>query len=68
MNAKVKAMMVLKGVKQRDICRALKVKPGTVSLIVSGRKKSDRIRRAIAQALGVSIQELWPETPKKKAA
>jgi len=59
MDNKVKSMMVLKGVKQVDICRKLNVAPATVSLIVSGKKVSARIRKAIARALGVKVEELW---------
>jgi len=68
MNNKVKAQMVLKGVSQREICSALHVAPATVSLIVSGKKKSRRIRRAIAKALGASYASLWNEPEFKKAA
>lgn len=68
MNNKVKSMMVLKGVSQREICRALHVTPATVSLIVSGKKKSRRVRRAIAKALGVPYNDLWHEPEYKKAA
>lgn len=65
---KIKAQMVLKGVSQREICRTLHVAPATVSLIVSGKKKSRRIRRAIAKALGASYESLWNEPELKKAA
>lgn len=68
MKNEVKAQMVLKGVSQREICRALHVAPQTVSLIVSGKKKSRRIRKAIAKALGVSYESLWHEPEYKKAA
>ena len=60
MNNKIKALMVLKGVKQVDICRKLHVRAATVSQIVSGKKKSARIRLAIAKALGMQVEELWP--------
>lgn len=68
MNNKVKAQMVLKGVTQREICRTLHVTPATVSLIVSGKKKSRRVRKAIAKALGARYEELWHEPEHKKAA
>lgn len=68
MNNKVKSMMVLKGVSQREICRSLHVTPATVSLIVSGKKKSRRVRKAIAKALGVAYNDLWHEPEYKKAA
>jgi transcriptional regulator with XRE-family HTH domain len=68
LNNKVKAMMVIKGIKQVDICRRLDVRPSTVSLIVSGKKKSARIRAAIAKALGVPVADLWPKNNEQKAA
>ena len=58
MSSKIKAMMVLRGVKQVDICRKLRVKPGTVSMVVSGKKTSNRIMRTIARALGVRVKDL----------
>lgn len=67
MNNKVKALMVLKGVKQADICHMLHVKPSSVSLVVSGKKTSERIRCAIALALGVRVEELWPNRKQKAA-
>ena len=68
MNNEIKALMVLKGVKQADICRKLHVRPASVSQIVSGKKVSARIRAAIAKALGVTVSDLWPENNHKKAA
>lgn len=70
MNNRVKALMVLKGIKQADICVLLGVRASSVSLIVSGKKRSRRIRTAIAQALGVRVEELWPDksnAPKRAA-
>lgn len=65
---RVKSLMVLKGVQQVDICRKLHVTPATVSLIVSGKKTSARVRLAIAKALGMRVEELWPNDGHKKAA
>lgn len=63
---KVKSLLVGAGVKQKDIASRLKVSPSTVSLIVSGKKMSARVRRAVARALGVKVSDLWPA--KKEAA
>lgn len=60
--------MVLNGIKQIDICRKLHVKPATVSQIVSGKRKSDRIQRAIAKALNMQVDELWPNNGHQRAA
>lgn len=38
------------------------------SLVLYGIKKSDFTRQAIANTLGVSVEELWPENGHKKAA
>jgi transcriptional regulator with XRE-family HTH domain len=65
---KIRAMMILRDVKQVDICRQLRVNSSTVSLIVSGKKKSARIRAAIAEALGFKVEELWPSNGHKRAA
>lgn len=61
MNRKVKAYLILKDIKQRDICKLLKVNPSTVSLIVSGKRKSERVRGAIAAALKMRVKDLWPD-------
>jgi len=57
----VKAFLVQAGIKQSDIARRLRVSPTTVCLIVSGKKKSARVRREIARQLGMKVTELWPE-------
>lgn len=72
MGREIKAMMVLKGVKQVDICRKLKVTPAAVSRVVSG-KKMTKVREAIADALGKRVEDLWPDASanlerKRKAA
>ncbi len=38
------------------------------SLVLYGLKKSDFTRRAIANELGVTIEELWPENNHRRAA
>lgn len=67
MNRKVKALMVLNGIKGVDIARKLKVSPVTVYIVISGRGKSRRIQRAIAEALGTTVEELWPNGNNKAA-
>lgn len=64
MNRKVKALMVLNGIKGVDIAKKLKVSPVTVYIVISGKGKSRRIQKAIAEALGMSFEELWPENTK----
>ena len=44
-----------------EIARAAKVTRNFVWQVVYGLRHTRRIREAIAQAVGKSIQELWPE-------
>ncbi len=67
MNRKIKALMVLKGLQNKRIARDLRVTPTWVSLVVCGHRRSDRVRGAIASALGMSVAELWPEDKNKAA-
>jgi transcriptional regulator with XRE-family HTH domain len=65
---KIRALMALSGITQADIRRNLGVTPAAISLVVSGKKNSKRVKRAIAQALGVTVEELWPSNGHKRAA
>ena len=67
MNRKIKALLVLNGIKQVTISRKLKVTPTVVSFVISGKRKSARISKAIAQELNMKVEELWPEDNKKAA-
>lgn len=67
MNRKVKALMVLKGVKNLDIAREMHVSKTWVSLVLCGHKRSDRIRKAIADAVGMDVEEVWGENEEKVA-
>lgn len=64
MNRKVKALMILQGVRPIDIARKLHLSPITIYIVMSGRGKSARVQRAIATALKMSVTELWPENNK----
>jgi len=55
-----KAEMVRKGVRQSAIARRLNVSSTSVSDVVSGRSRSARIEQAIAEALGLPREELFP--------
>ena len=58
------------GVTQREIALMLNVSPVSVNNVISGRRTTPRIRKAIAFAIGKPVSELWPEQPstKRKAA
>lgn len=61
---KVKVLMLLKGISQTDIANQIGVKRCTVSGAVNGLRKSRRVQRAIATALGEDYESLWGEAPK----
>lgn len=48
----IKAALVLRGIRQKAIARRLSVTPQTVNAVVAGRKRSARVQREIARALG----------------
>jgi len=64
---KIKSLMVLAGVCNRDICRKLGVSETWVSLVVNGKAPSVRIRQAIADACGQPYEKLWGKRNKKAA-
>lgn len=58
------------GVKQLDIARACGVSSTTVSTVLNGKTKSERVAREIARATGVPFEDLFPEynaKPERKA-
>jgi predicted transcriptional regulator len=62
---KIKAMLIERGIKHKDIAERLGVTRACVSLIVNGHQNSKRVRRAIAEALGVELADLWPQGSKE---
>ncbi|MEN6420956.1 MAG: helix-turn-helix domain-containing protein [Smithella sp.] len=48
-------------VTQAAIARDLGITPVTVSDVVKGRTNSQRVHKAIAEAIGRDIKEVWPE-------
>ena len=55
-----KAALVLHGVSQADIARRAGVTPTHVSDVLHGRRRSPRVERAIAEALGRAVEDLFP--------
>lgn len=67
MNRKVKALMVLNGIKGVGIAKKLGVSPTTVYVVLSGKGKSRRIQKAVAEALDMTVEDLWPNGNNKAA-
>lgn len=66
-NLEIKALIVLNGTSISEIARKAGVTREWVSLVVNGHKKSKKIRKVIAQAVGKSVDELWPNGNNKAA-
>jgi len=64
MNRKIRAKMVEMGITNVSIAKKLNVRPVTVSVVLNGHEKSERIQKAIAEELGSTIEDLWPPEPK----
>jgi lambda repressor-like predicted transcriptional regulator len=64
----IKAEMMRRGVTTIQIARALGVTRTWVSLVLNERAESPRVRKAIAEALGVKVKDLWPNDNHKRAA
>lgn len=62
----VKAHMVLQGVTNRSIAKKGGVSATWVSLVIHNRGKSERIRKLIAEALSMAVEDLWPDDNKNK--
>jgi Ner family transcriptional regulator len=60
-HARIKAALELHGSSLSDIARRLEVAPTTISIVSRGFRRSRRIEAAIADRLGVSAAQLWPD-------
>jgi transcriptional regulator with XRE-family HTH domain len=58
---KIKKLIIDREVSGAEIARKINVDRSMISLTITGQRKSLRVRRAIADALGVAITELWPD-------
>lgn len=58
---KVRAMLVERGIKLKTIAERLSLDQSTISQVVAGKRQSRRVKRAVAEALGVSPKSLWPD-------
>ncbi|NJM00315.1 MAG: transcriptional regulator [Synechococcaceae cyanobacterium SM2_3_2] len=57
----IKAQLRLIGSSLASVARELGVKKQTVNTVVVGKGRSKRIEMAIAQKLGLTVEEVWPE-------
>lgn len=57
---RIKALILLQGTTITAIAREAGVSREWVSNIINGHKRSPRIQKAIARALGKKVEDLWP--------
>ena len=62
---RLKAELRIRGTSLAQIARDLGVSETSMSLVGRGKHRSRRIERAIAEALGTSPEELYPERYKQ---
>jgi lambda repressor-like predicted transcriptional regulator len=61
MARKIKALLILKGIPGAGIARKMNVDRTAIYHVIMGRSKSKRIRKAIAEALDMRVEDLWGE-------
>ena len=59
-----KALMIKAGLSQAEVARKLHLRPGTVSGVLSGDRKSRRIIKYIARRLEMTVSEFWIDESK----
>lgn len=64
----LKLAVVMSGRRQKDIATEVGTDEATLSRIVNGLHADDRMRSAIAAALGRQVDELWPADEEQRAA
>ena len=57
--------MIAKDVTGAAIARKLSVDRSAINKAIKGEIKSFRLRKAIAEAIGMNISDLWPEVRTK---
>jgi transcriptional regulator with XRE-family HTH domain len=65
LNKKIKMKMIAKDVTGAEIARKMGVDRSSINKTIKGKIKSLRLRKAIAEALSVRVEKLWPETKGK---
>lgn len=64
----IRIEFIKRGIYLRDAAKAIGVSRPMISMVISGRKTSPRVRRGIAELLGISLTDLWPDHESHRAA
>jgi Ner family transcriptional regulator len=59
-HARIKAALALRGITLSSIAKELRVAPTTVTIVSKGHRRSRRIETALAQAVGATPEQIWP--------
>jgi lambda repressor-like predicted transcriptional regulator len=57
----IKSLLVLRGIKLVDLAREFGITKQYLWYVIHGRRKGERIRKKIAQFLGMQYEQLWRE-------
>jgi lambda repressor-like predicted transcriptional regulator len=57
----IKSQLILQGIEIQDIAKDVGVSPTMVGFVVAGKRKSLRVRKAIARKLRMDITDIWPD-------
>ena len=57
----IKGALRLRGTCLADVAKALNVRSTTITVVSKGYRRSQRIETALAEALGMTHEQLWPE-------
>lgn len=64
MRQKIKIELIKKGIPAAEVARRMGVSRQAIYQTIDGIIKSRRLRKAIAEAIGVEVTELWPANDK----
>lgn len=56
----IRIALMRAGITQAEIARQTKVVASHVCRVIDGTDSNDRVRRAIAAAIGIDIKRIWP--------
>jgi transcriptional regulator with XRE-family HTH domain len=63
-NFEIKLLMLQRHLTYGDFAEKLGVSRKTIAVVVCGQQKSKRVQAGIAEMLGKTVQELWPDQGK----
>ena len=62
----VKALLTLRNISQTELSTKLGIAPSEISRVITGKRKTPRIRKAIAAELGIPVEVLFDGMDEQK--